>query len=339
MRYCKIFYLITFIIVWGLSPSLYAQNTSSSEVDSTFEKYMDKAWVEIRESEGSDSLQNAYSKEFYEYYQQNPETKTGKSALFQAFIMWGNTGYAKYMDEALRSLDYDSEIWGKIINSLGNIYARNDNLETETYTKLLVDLKEKLADPVSKSAVIYRLLGKHTKDKNKDKAVELAQQLVELDASEFFVDKGLGFLHELESLNVGQKAPNFNAHTVNGEKISLSQLNGQFVLLDFWATWCGPCIPEIPHLKNLWNEFQDSNFEIVGISLDRNESDLSEFINENEVEWPQVLETDGWDGEITKMFNVVGIPRTYLIDPEGVIIAKDLRGEEMIEEIEKHMGK
>lgn len=122
----------------------------------------------------SDSLQHVYSKEFYEYYLQNPKTKTGKDALSQAFTMWGNTGNDTYAAEALQTLNYNSDIWSKIIPSVGNIYHRSDSLGTETYYKLLADLKEKLTDPVSKSTVILSLLEREKAENNKNKAIELS---------------------------------------------------------------------------------------------------------------------------------------------------------------------
>src|SRR5699024_5593531 len=122
MRYFKKFPLIAFLIITGVSTLLHAQNTSSAEVDFTFEAYMKGAWETLREADMSDSLQHVYSREFYEYYLQNPKTTTGQDALSQAFTMWGNTGNDTYIAEALKSLDYDSEIWSKIIHSVGSIY-------------------------------------------------------------------------------------------------------------------------------------------------------------------------------------------------------------------------
>jgi thiol-disulfide isomerase/thioredoxin len=121
--------------------------------------------------------------------------------------------------------------------------------------------------------------------------------------------------------------------TLDGSEISLSGLQGNYVLMEFWATWCGPCIPEIPYLKQLHESYGDQNFKIVGVSLDRDKDTLREFIAEREMNWPQIFEEDGWEDEITRAFNVAGIPRMYLIGPEGTIIAKDLRGEEMVAEV------
>lgn len=332
-------FLLSLTIIFGLSSLLNAQNPSAADVDSTFEKYMDKAWDKLRESNVSDSLQNVYAKEFFVYYQQNPKTKTGKEALSQAFMMWGNTGNARYLNKALETLDYDSEIWGKIINSLRNIYYRNESLEKESYEKLLIELKNKLTDPISKSAVIWDLLRKAKAENKKQEAITLARQLVEINAADFFVERGLGYLREFKSLNIGQKAPNFSTQTIYEENISLSELHGQYILLDFWATWCSPCLPEIQYLKTLWNQYGGANLKIIGISLDRKKSDLTEYMDEKEIDWPHILENGDFEGKITKMYNVVGIPRTYLINPEGIIVAKDLRGKKMIKKVEEYLNK
>ena len=339
MGYLKRCLMVFLVFILGVTTCLKAQNdTSGAKVDSTFEKYMNSAWDTLRNADMSDSLQSVYSREFYEYYRQNPQSQTGKDALAQAFMMWGNTGNARYLDEALQTLDYDSEVWGKIVNPMSNIYYRNDSLDLEMLNEKLVGLKEKLRDPESKSAVILSLLRDYMAENKQEKAMVHARQLVEIEASEFFTEQGRGYLHELKSLNIGQPAPDFSSQTISGEEITLSELEGQYVLLDFWATWCGPCLPEIPHLKTLWEKYGETNFEIVAISLDRDKKELTDFIDERNLEWPQILAQKGWEGEIPEKYNVVGIPRTYLLDPEGKIVAKDLRGTDMIKEIKSHLG-
>ncbi len=309
--------------------------SSTSEVDSTFENYMNNAWEEIREADFSDSLQNAYSENFYNYYKENPDSETGEKAFSQAFLMWGNTGKSEYLKEALQSLDNDSELWRSIINPMSNIYAKNQELDMSEYYNLIEYLSENLTEPKSRSEVLLKMLRrKSQQEDSKNEAVELARELVELDAHEFYVTQGLGFLHEFESLNIGQKAPDFQSQSISGDDISLDSLEGQFVILEFWATWCGPCLPEIPHLKDLYEKYKNSGFAIVGISLDRDKETLMNFIDEREMEWSQIYIENGWEGELPRLFNVSGIPRMYLLDPEGNIVGRDLRGEEMISKVE-----
>ena len=323
-----------------LSPlqTIFGQS-STAKVDSTFESYMNRAWEDIREAEFSNSLQNAYSTEFYYYYKENPESETGEKAFGQAFLMWGNTGKSDYLSEALLTLDYKSELWRLIILPMSNIYARNEELDMSDYYDLLYYLSDNLEDQKSRSEVLLELLRwRSAQEEKQSEAVELARELVEMDADEFYVNQGLGYLHDFESLNVGQKAPSFELQTIDGDYISLSSLEGQYVIIEFWATWCGPCIPEIPHLKSLYETYQNDGFTVVGISLDRDIETLTDFIEEREMEWPQIYIEDGWEGEVPRLFNVSGIPRMYLLDPEGKIIARDLRGEEMVSKVENLMA-
>jgi len=325
---------IVILIMMSPLQTIIGQN-STAKVDSTFENYMRSAWEKIREAEFSDSLQNAYATEFYYYFKENQESETAGKALGQAFMMWGNTGKSDFLNEALQTLNYDSESWRLIILPMSNIYARNQELEMSEYYDLLEYLSENLTESKSRSEVLLELLRrKSDREDSKNEAVELARELVELDADQFYVTQGLGFLHEFESLNIGQKAPDFEFQTIDGDNISLSSLEGQFVILEFWATWCGPCIPEIPHLKDLYKNYQNNDFTIVGISLDRDKETLINFIDEREMEWPQIYIEDGWEGELPRLFNVSGIPRMYLLDPEGNIVGRDLRGEEMISKVE-----
>lgn len=336
-KYSKIS-LISVLIALGVESLLYSQDLSS-KVDTTFDNYMNKAWQEIQEAEMSYSLQDIYSVEFYNYYLENQDTETGGKAFAQAFTMWGNTGNSSYVNEALETLEYDSELWRMIILPMGGIYFKNEDLGISKYYELLEYLAENLSEPKSRSEVLLELLRRESRqDDSKETAIELARELVELNAHEFYVNQGLGFLHEFESLNIGQKAPDFEAETLNGDQISLSHLKGQYVLLEFWATWCGPCIPEIPHLKSLYEDYQNENFSIVGISLNRDKDTLVDFINEREMQWPQIYVEDGWESELPRLFNVAGIPRMYLLDPDGNILERDLRGEEMISKVESLMN-
>jgi len=333
--------LLPILLIILLSPlfSLYGQ-TETVKVDSTFENYMRSAWDDIRQSKYSDSLQNMYSEELFEYYLKNPETKTGENAFFQTFLMWGNTGKSDLVEKALESLAYDSHLWRYVISPLGNIYAKNEDLSIDAYGELLEYLSARLTHPRSKSEVLLAQLRSSAREEIPDEqAIKIARQLVEINEAEFYVTQGLGFLHEIESLNIGQKAPDFQVQTNDGHQLSLTDLEGQYVLFEFWASWCGPCIPEIPYLKNLHEKYQNDNFTIVGISMDRDKETLINFIEEREMEWIQVYEEEGWEGKLPRLFNVSGIPRMYLLDPNGNIIAKDLRGEEMVSKVESLMDK
>ncbi|MBV7529226.1 TlpA disulfide reductase family protein [Chitinophaga sp. sic0106] len=138
-------------------------------------------------------------------------------------------------------------------------------------------------------------------------------------------------------INVGQPAPGFAAPDKDGKQLSLASFKGKYVLLDFWASWCGPCRHENPTVLKAYNRFKDKNFDILAVSLDRPDGKAAwlKAINDDGLIWHHIAELQGFNGSIPKMYMVNGIPTNYLIDPNGKIIAMNLRGEELEKALEK----
>ena len=113
-------------------------------------------------------------------------------------------------------------------------------------------------------------------------------------------------------------APPFSVVTADGEHISMDDLQGKVVLLDFWAIWCGPCREALPHIKQVVKKFQGEPLVILSISLDANEEKWKEFITKNEMTWPQYRD-GGFTGPVSRMFSVRAIPHTFTIDADGVL--------------------
>ncbi len=126
---------------------------------------------------------------------------------------------------------------------------------------------------------------------------------------------------------VGNPAPDFELRTTDGRQVSLGSLRGQVVLLDFWATWCPPCVREMPNMKRLYARYHSAGVQVLGLSLDRDEDDLEEFVGENDIPWPQVLLEGEMRERVTDAYGVNAIPRIILIDRRGVVRAENLRGE------------
>ena len=172
---------------------------------------------------------------------------------------------------------------------------------------------------------LYEKLVNHTKYRG-GRFSDVAQQLLEQDS-----DTRTGELTGVSTANAGPSpshfinklALDFQVTGLWGEPLSLSQYRGQVVLLDFWATWCGPCIAEMPNVKATYAKYKDQKFEIIGISLDQSTAPLEAYIASEGLTWRQYLDSNGW---ISNMYNVRAIPSTFLIDGAGVIRRVNLRG-------------
>ena len=133
---------------------------------------------------------------------------------------------------------------------------------------------------------------------------------------------------ELYSTQIGFKSFPFEGDDfITKTHISSGQLKGKYALLDFWAVWCGPCVEEIPNLRDLYNKTDREQFEIISIVGDSPPKYLKEIIKKDSITWPQILSNDS--NKIKETFGIHGYPTTFLINPEGIIIAKNLRGEEL----------
>jgi peroxiredoxin len=133
-------------------------------------------------------------------------------------------------------------------------------------------------------------------------------------------------LEEMRILAVGQPAPDISLPNPDGDVVNLSDLRGKYVLIDFWAAWCRPCREENPNVVRLYNEYKDQGFEVFGVSLDRTKEAWVKAIADDELTWTHVSDLKYFNSEAASLYQINAIPATYMLDPEGKIIAKDLRG-------------
>jgi peroxiredoxin len=129
------------------------------------------------------------------------------------------------------------------------------------------------------------------------------------------------------TVNVGGMAPDIKLPTPEGKEFNLHALRGHIVLLDFWASWCGPCLRELPNVKAIYEKYHSKGLEILGVSLDEKKDAWVAAIAKNKMTWHHVSSLKGWKCPAAALYNVTGIPRMYILDKTGKIIAQDLRGE------------
>lgn len=144
-----------------------------------------------------------------------------------------------------------------------------------------------------------------------------------------------GMIATWKSVAVGQPAVEIIQADSTGTDLALSSLKGNYVLIDFWASWCGPCRKENPNVVKLYNEMHDKGFEILGVSFDTDRAKWLKAIEDDGLTWPHVSDLQGWSNAAGKLYGVNAIPHTVLLDKEGIIIAKNLRGEELREKLEE----
>ncbi|MBC9914592.1 AhpC/TSA family protein [Chitinophaga varians] len=139
--------------------------------------------------------------------------------------------------------------------------------------------------------------------------------------------------------DIGVTAMNFTQHNVSGKAVQLKDYRGKYVLLDFWASWCGPCRQENPNVLDNYEKYHSKGLEILAVSLDDKKDAWVKAIKDDGLTWEHVSDLKGWKNEVAKEYNIRAVPSNFLIDKEGKIVAKDLRGEELTKKLEEIFGK
>lgn len=171
--------------------------------------------------------------------------------------------------------------------------------------------------------------------------VDEIKALMEL-AKKAKVSKGYLQLIEQElkvAAKIGKPFEDFKVKDLEGKELTLSSYKGKVVLIDFWATWCGPCMSEMPNVIKTYAKYNKAGFDIIGISLDQDEAKLKKVLKQQKMTWRQFFDGKGWGNALAKKYGIQSIPATYLIGPDGKIIGVNLRGKALEKAVEKAIGK
>ncbi len=184
---------------------------------------------------------------------------------------------------------------------------------------------------------LHSVLGNAIEGQDPDKAQALLDGFTERLRNTALGQEWQATIDSWRVVAIGAVAPDFSQSGPDGQQIKLSDLRGKWVLIDFWASWCGPCRQENPNVVAAYNEFKDKGFTILGVSLDSNKDAWVAAIAADGLDWAHVSDLQGWGNGAAKLYSVHNIPNNFLLNPEGVIVARQLRGEKLHAELAKHL--
>lgn len=272
---------------------------------------------------------------------ENPDVKgSASNASFYEFI---NTS-SNYKNSILSKRDEVQTMRGNGNDSLAAIAEAEYSAENKKYIDFILQYADTAKSVANKIIAIESL--QFTSQFDLIKAI--ADNIFAMDTSTVYAKELQSKIARYESFLisekansfVGKQAPEIALRNPDGKVFKLSELQGKLVLLDFWASWCGPCRKENPNVVNVYNKFRDKGFTVYSVSLDGNRDAWMRAIKSDKLDWPyHVSELKEWESSAATAYNVSGIPASYLIDKNGVIISENLRGAALEKAVEEYLDK
>ena len=313
----------------------------------TFSKKLDEASFIII---GDDSLEKA----FYFFANNGEYTLKGSYNDLDKATITTQDPQAKKMIEICQKAKeisfsfYTDEVFNKIVKELDNAKINKDTARIKEFQKKYIERNNKLREkylelikdnPASVAAAFVGCSYEYYSPTNLEEMKKVYAILdTSLHSTSSYYRELATWIKKKEALAVGKEAPDFTLNDTEGKSVSLSSIKAKVLLVDFWASWCAPCRRENPNVVKVYKEFHDKGFDVLSVSLDDKKDNWLKAIKDDSLVWHHVSDLKGWKNAAAQLYGIRSVPTNYLLDENGVILAKNLRGDVLEQKVTELLG-